>query len=227
VRDGHVRYAGRHVRRLRRDAELVGLGTLDEALAERALKELAQAAFPSSEGIVSLEAGPDAAGALRVLGTTRPLGPERPTWEALTAPFPHEGPTRFAGAKLSLRGRLEQAAVFARAGGADEALLLDEILWLVEGTRTNLFVVSEEGELLTPPLARGAVAGIARELALERIDAAQSGDVSHETLSRAREVVCVNAVRGARPVVRLDGRDVGGGRPGPWAARLARTLEED
>jgi branched-subunit amino acid aminotransferase/4-amino-4-deoxychorismate lyase len=34
-------------------------------------------------------------------------------------------------------------------------------------------------------------------------------------------------VRGAVPIVRLDGRPVGAGSPGPWAARLAAALDRD
>ena len=49
-------------------------------------------------------------------------------------------------------------------------------------------------------------------------------DVSRETLHAARELVAVNAVRGARPITELDGRPVGNGRPGPLARQLALTL---
>ena len=37
----------------------------------------------------------------------------------------------------------------------------------------------------------------------------------------------MNAVRGALPITRLEGRPVGDGKPGPWARRLAAALEAD
>ena len=51
--------------------------------------------------------------------------------------------------------------------------------------------------------------------------------VPERELRSAREIVVANAVRGARPVVRLDGRAVGDGRPCPWARRLDAALAED
>jgi branched-chain amino acid aminotransferase len=79
---------------------------------------------------------------------------------------------------------------------------------------------------VTPPLERGAVAGIAREVLLERVKELRCRDVSASDLRAAREVVAVNAVRGARPIVRLDGREIGTGQ-GAAHDRLARALEAD
>src|SRR5215813_5703124 len=76
----------------------------------------------------------------------------------------------------------------------------------------------------TPPGALGAVAGIAREVLLERVPELEERIVSLRELSRAAEIVAVNAVRGARAVVALDGRPVGAGVPGPASRRLDAEL---
>ncbi len=47
------------------------------------------------------------------------------------------------------------------------------------------------------------------------------------TLRAAQEIIAVNAVRGARPVVELDGAPVADGRPGPWSERFAEALDRD
>jgi branched-subunit amino acid aminotransferase/4-amino-4-deoxychorismate lyase len=115
----------------------------------------------------------------------------------------------------------------AREAGADEALLLDASGWLVEGARSAIIVVSARGEARTPPLARGAVAGVARAIALERVSGLAERDIERSELGAAAEIVAVNAVRGALPITRLDGRAVGDGLPGPWSRRLAAALADD
>jgi D-alanine transaminase len=102
--------------------------------------------------------------------------------------------------------------------------LLDATEHLIEGASSNLFVASREGALWTPPIASGAVAGIARSVALERIPEIEERDIAKPELLAAQELIAVNAVRGARPITRLNDRKVGEGRPGPWSARLAEAL---
>lgn len=207
-----------------RDAVQLGLSGLSETECLDALEALARRAFPDRAGCVRLEARRDARGRAHLVGSARELGPEPPVWSAVVSPLPHPGPSPWPGAKLTARDAYEAALRAAAASGAEEAVLLDAGDRLVEGARTNLVVALEPDDLRTPPLARGAVAGVARELALERQAELREDDVPLEALRRAREIVALNAVRGAVAVVRLDGRVVGDGRPGPWAARLARAL---
>ncbi len=110
--------------------------------------------------------------------------------------------------------------------GADEALLLDAAGFLVEGARSNVFVARPDGALVTPPLCRGAVAGVAREIVLERIPEAIEDDVGRELLMQAREVILVNAVRGAVRAESIDGRALAGGAA-PWTRRLRELLLSD
>jgi branched-subunit amino acid aminotransferase/4-amino-4-deoxychorismate lyase len=62
---------------------------------------------------------------------------------------------------------------------------------------------------------------------MERVPEVAERDVAAHALADAREIVATNAVRGARPITRLDGRRVGDGRAGPWSARLAAALATD
>jgi len=224
VRAGQPRLADRHAQRLRRSARTLRIGELDEASLLRAFDELAVAAFGDGDGVLRFQASRGGDDRIHIVGVPRPLGPERPEWSAIVAPFSHEGFTPYGGCKVS--SRLFHALAFeaARDAGADEAVLLDGSGRLVEGSRSNLFVVGAAGELATPPLARGAVDGIARGLILERIAAVAEIDIAGTELADARELIAVNAVRGARPITALDGRRVAGGRPGPWAARLTEAL---
>jgi D-alanine transaminase len=77
------------------------------------------------------------------------------------------------------------------------------------------------------PRARGGVHGVALEAALAAGVALVEHDLVREALGAVHELVATNAVRGARPIVALDGRPVGDGRPGPLAAALAAALSRD
>jgi branched-subunit amino acid aminotransferase/4-amino-4-deoxychorismate lyase len=227
VASGHPLRIEGHVQRLLRDARWLGLPDLDPALCRRALEELARAAFPEEDGILRLQASPEPGGGAHLLATPRPLGPEPTTWRAITADLPHPGPSPFGGAKVTPRPHFERAAEAARRAGVEEAILFDAQGRLVEGTRTNLLLVLEGGTLVTPPLSRGAVAGIARELVFERLPALMERDVDRDAVSRAREFIATNAVRGAVPIVQLDGRPIADGQPGPFAEELATLREAD
>jgi branched-subunit amino acid aminotransferase/4-amino-4-deoxychorismate lyase len=119
----------------------------------------------------------------------------------------------------SIAGRREAARA-----GADDALFVESDGRVSEATAGNLLVV-RRGRLRTPPPSSGCLPGVTRAVALSL--ARRAGlDVREEPiraadLGRADEILVTGSVVGILPVVRLDGRPVGDGRPGPVAARLA------
>lgn len=222
---GRVWHAERHARRLARDARLLGLGEVDEAAALRLLRELAAPTRGGGDAKLRLEARREA-GALRLLASSQPLEADPATWLAISAPRRHGGASRSSRAKTTARALYDEASEAARRAGAAEALLFDAAGFLVEGARTNVVVALRDGALVTPPLARGAQAGVARELLLERVGELAEADVAGAELAAARAILAINAVRGVRAIVRLDGRAVGDGCAGAWAERLARAFAE-
>jgi branched-subunit amino acid aminotransferase/4-amino-4-deoxychorismate lyase len=186
--------------------------------------------------MLRLQASRTAAGAPRLVGVALPLGEgpdpgalarEARNWSAQVAPFPHEGPRPWSGCKVTNRLLLALAADAARATGADEALLFDSQGRLVEGARSNLFIAGRDGALTTPPLERGAVAGIAREVVMERLPQIVERDAWLAQVREAEELIAVNAVRGAHSIASLDGRPVGHGTPSRWLGLIARALAAD
>ena len=222
-----VRWLERHQARLARDAPAFGLPAVAPAPIARAFAELGEAVFPGREGIVRLDARPDADGAPHLLAHTRELGPEPTTWRVALSPVDHPG----RGAPL-LRVKPTHFEAYARAREArtatpvDDVLMVDEKGHVVELARANVLIVDAAGQLVAPPIERGSVAG----LALEWIGDCEPGlrfeDISLARLAAAREVLASNAVRGVVPVVALDGRRVGDGRAGPVARRLAGQLPQ-
>jgi D-alanine transaminase len=222
-----VRFLERHVARLVRAAAELGLPALDPELARRGFRELAVAAFGAGPGVVRVQVSRDGEGALHVVGVPRALGPEPGTWSAVRFPLRRAGPGAAPGVKATGRLELALARQAAAEARADEALLIDALERLLEGARSNLVVVSRDGAAASPPVALGLVAGIARDVALERMPGIEEREIAAAELASAREIVALNAVRGARPIIRVDGAPVGDGRPGAWAERLAAALAED
>ena len=224
---GKPRFADRHASRIVRSARDLGLGEVDPETVRAALEELARAAFGGGDGVVRFQASRDGDGVLHLVGVPRGLGDEPDVWRAIVVALPHSGGGLAGGLKVSSRLTMALAGDAAREAQVEEALLLDGAGFLVEGSRSNMVVVPADGPPTTPPAAAGAVAGIARGVALERVTELVEQPISEATLRSAREIVALNAVRDACPIVELDGAPIGDGHAGPWAARLAEALERD
>ena len=213
-----------HVERLHRDIETLGLGRLRPEWIPRAFRELAAAAFGTGEGIVRLDAHAGTNGDVHVTGTPREIGSNPAAWKACLSSIRHRGAHAWSRVKLCADPDLAQARTERSQTEADEALLLDAAGYLIEGTRTNLIVISASGDALTPDLDRGGVQGIAYDLVCERIPEVRRRNIPVQHLRSARELIAINSVRGARAIVELDGIPIGTGRPGPWAERITKTL---
>jgi len=115
------------------------------------------------------------------------------------------------------------AKIEADNGGCEEALLLNAEGFISECTGDNVFIVKEE-HLMTPPLSAGALYGITRRVVMEM--AAESGlKVSEPNLTRydvfnADECFLTGTGAELVPVVKVDGRVIGSGKPGPVTERL-------
>jgi branched-subunit amino acid aminotransferase/4-amino-4-deoxychorismate lyase len=217
------------VRRLRRDAALLGLEAPDEEALLASIVALGREAFAEGAGIVRLALRPPAndARCAMLVGTTRALGPERRLWDVIRSALPHPGPSGFPGIKREGVAVYDAARDAAKHAGVDDVLLADARGRVVEGARSNVFVVRRDGALVTPPLAHGAVAGVAREIVLERVQEAREEAVPLAILADAREIVLVNAVRGAVRILTLDGGPVGRWDEASWTERLHALLVAD
>ena len=223
---GLPRFEARHVRRLERGARALRLPPVDARRVRAALSELSRAALPGGEGIVRLQISGDGSGGRHLIGVPRGLGADPPEWSAVTAPLTHPGPLLAGGHKLTNRLVQELASDEARDAGVDEALLFDPAGRLVEGARSNLIILDDAGPV-TPPLSRGAVAGVCLEILRERFPALREQDVDRKRLLAAREVLAVNSVRFVVPVGSLDGRPLASGEGGSLCAELGQALASE
>jgi len=115
------------------------------------------------------------------------------------------------------------AKIEANNAGVEEAVMLNAAGYVAEGTADNLFIV-KQGALATPPLSAGALYGITRATVIELAE--QAGlKVSEPNLTRydlfnADECFVTGTGAEIMPVVKIDGRVIGSGKPGPLTLRL-------
>ena len=122
------------------------------------------------------------------------------------------------------------AAQEARDRGFDEGILLNEDGHVAEGSAMNIFLV-REGRLVTPDVSQGILEGITRDslITLARDEMAvptEERAVDRTELYVADEVFLCGTAAEVAPVIRIDGRPVGTGRPGPLTLRLKKAFEE-
>lgn len=217
----------RHAERLRRDAARLGLDLPGRAEIERLIVERArEEPGLGRDGILRIEWSRAGEGPPRLLGTARALDERPSVWRAAIAETTHPGPGRRHNTKQIGVVAYDRARAEARSRALEEVLLFDDGGRLVEGSHTNLLVVTSEGELGTPALELGAVEGIGLAVVRESEPSLRSVVLDRADLLSARELMAVNIVRGLAPIVELDGEAVGDGQPGPWARRLGSLFLE-
>lgn len=116
----------------------------------------------------------------------------------------------------------------AREAGAYEAWFVDRDGFVTEGSSTNAWIVTDDGGLVTRSADHGILRGTARGVVMEltdhgRIPVEERSFTVAEALA-ACEAFITSATTIVTPVVRIDGKPVGDGRPGPVTARLRREF---
>ena len=118
------------------------------------------------------------------------------------------------------------AKIEANNGGCEEAVMLNAEGFVAECTGDNLFIV-KNGALFTPPLSAGALYGITRQTVIELAEAAglkvSEPNLTRYDLFNADECFLTGTGAEIVPVVKIDGRVIGTGKPGP----VTRQLVED
>lgn len=121
------------------------------------------------------------------------------------------------------------AKIEAVNAGCDEAIMLDSLGYVAECTGDNIFVV-KKNHLYTPPQCMGTLRGITRDTVLEI--APKSKIPVHEHVITRHEVYisdeCFLTGTAAQiiPVVKVDGRIIGNGKPGKITTLLIKKFKE-
>lgn len=112
----------------------------------------------------------------------------------------------------------------AREHGAYEAWQIDGDGMITEGTSSNAWILTAKGELITRPTGHDILAGITRQT-VKRVAADLQLSVVERPFSiaeaqAAREAFMTSATSYVTPIVKIDDRPVGDGKPGEVARRL-------
>ncbi len=227
VYDGTAFALTRHLRRLARSAAGLGLDAPDEALVRDGVAQVLQAAGTDAGRLrITVTAGYGPLGSGREPGAQTVVvaaSPAAPGATAKVARSPWVRNERSAVAGLKTTSYAENVVALADAAsrGADEAILANTLGDLCEGTGSNVFV-ERAGELVTPRLDVGCLAGITRELLLEwaldeglPVREAREGELPFSVLDDVAagraHLALAGSVRNIQPVVRLDDTDVEAG----------------
>lgn len=213
----------RHLERLVRSARGLGLADPDTDLVRDGVRAVLAAAPDAGRVRITVTGGIGPLGSDRESGEQTVLvmaGPGGPVSavRAIRVPWVRNERSAVVGLKTTSYAENVVAVSAAHAAGADEAYLANTRGELCEGTGSNIFV-ERGGEVLTPPLSSGCLAGITRALVLEW--AAQEGlpvresgrgelpfAVLDEAIAGGAHLLLASSVRTVAPVVALDGQPV-------------------
>jgi len=121
------------------------------------------------------------------------------------------------------------AKIEANLAGVPEALMLNTEDYVAECTGDNIFIV-KNGVLITPPPFVGILVGITRNTIIEL--AKQMGiKVEEKVFTRyevftADECFLSGTAAEAIPVVKVDGRPIADGKPGPVTKKIIEAFKE-
>jgi branched-chain amino acid aminotransferase len=240
---GRVFCLDRHLSRLARSAMVLGIGAaLDTAELERAVydtisaNELTDARIrltvTAGEGERSLSLPTSGSLTTMIVAEELVLPPSHAYENGIRAVI--VGGRRNSRSPLSgvkSIGYMESllARSKAAAAGADEAVMLNERGLVAECSTSNIFIVAA-GRLLTPSVDSGILPGITRDVVLELASGlgieTSECDVAVADLLDANEAFITNSVIEILPIVEVDKKPIGRGKPGVVTARLSEAYKE-
>ncbi len=121
------------------------------------------------------------------------------------------------------------AKIEAHQANAAEALMLNDQGYIAECTADNVFII-KNGTLYTPPVSAGSLRGITRGSVLDLAEEIgvpfKEGELTRYDVFVADECFLTGTAAELVPVVMVDSRRVGDGKPGPVTARLLAAFRE-
>jgi branched-chain amino acid aminotransferase len=230
VVDGRPFAVDLHLERLTRSALGLGLPAPDLDVVRRGMASVLEGE-PLTLGRVRITW----TGGLSPLGSDRgdgpsscvviaaPMDPWPETAAVCTVPWPRNERGALAGLKTTSYGENVRALALARTRDCGEAVFANLEGDLCEGTGTNVFYVVE-GELRTPTLASGCLAGITRALVLEWYGATEVDAPIEVLTDEASEIFLSSTTRDVQGIHRWNDRDLGA--PGPVTTEVRKAWQE-
>lgn len=219
----------RHLARLSRSAEHLGLPEPDHARVREAIEAVA-AECDYEVGILRVTwtggAGPlgsgHAFGPPTLVVADAPTAPTPETTSIVTLPWLRNERGAMTGVKTTSYAENVRGLGYAHDRDASEGIFVNTAGNVSEGTGSNLFVVLD-GEVVTSPLSSGALAGITRDLLLAWSPVVER-DLTLAEAQAADEVFLTSSLRDVQRVTRWDEQRYA--EDGPVVAELRRLFAE-
>jgi len=234
---GRIFEEGRHAARLARSGAIMGIGVPSGEELGEAMRAVMGAnggdyrrlrvTVMGGEGVVGSGRGGEVGSMGRLLVVASVLPEVAEVVRVRVVPWTRNERGALAGCKSTSYGENVVALSYARERGADEAIFGNTVGELCEGTGSNVFVV-RGGEVWTPPLSSGCLAGVTREVVLELCG--ELGIVAREEglplaeLGVSNEIFLTSTTREVQAVGEVDGVLVGEGMMGVVTGRLRRAF---
>jgi branched-chain amino acid aminotransferase len=228
--DGRPFAVTRHLERLVRSAVGLGLPEPDVAQFEEGIAAVVKAdpdipfgrlRITYTGGVSPLSSDRGTSGPT-MLVATQAINRPGATSAIVTVPWVRNERSAVSGLKTTSYAENVRALAYAKERGGSEAIFANTIGNLCEGTGSNIFCVYD-GELVTPTLESGALAGVTRALVLEWYGGVER-DVPLGHLHEAEEVFLTSTTRDIQAIHRVDGRDLPA--PGAITAQVAKIFTE-
>ncbi|MEU4194126.1 aminotransferase class IV [Kribbella sp. NPDC026611] len=228
--DGQPFAVTRHLDRLVRSAVGLGLPAPDVAQIEDGIAAVV-AADPGipfgrlrityTGGVSPLSSDRGTSGPT-ILVATQEIKHPASTSAIVTVPWVRNERSAVAGLKTTSYAENVRALAYAKERGGSEAIFANTVGHLCEGTGSNIFCVYD-GELVTPTLESGALAGVTRQLVLEWFGGVER-DVPLEAIYQAEEIFLTSTTRDVQAIQSVDAHDLTA--PGTVTAQVAKIFAE-
>jgi len=113
---------------------------------------------------------------------------------------------------------------YAAKQRAFEGIFIDGKGRVLEGTASNIFIV-KGSRILTPPL-RGILPGVTRGAVLGLGEDIKEATVTERALLGADEAFITGSVSGIVPLIKVDSKKIGSGRPGPVTREIQKNYKK-
>lgn len=240
IEDGQPFALTRHLERLTRSATGLGLDPPDHRAVREGIAATTEGQeLPFGRIRVTLTSGPGPLGSPRghkdstLVVITEPCDRPPATSSIATVPWTRNARGALTGLKTTSYAENALMVEHALARGASEAVMPNTAGLLCEGTGSNIFYVLD-GQLVTPTLGSGCLAGVTRALVLEwcagELDVVER-DETIDVLQRADEVFLAGTTRDVQGIGAVDDRTLMA--PGPvteqaaaiWARESAKGID--
>jgi len=222
----------RHARRLDRSLAGLGLRAADHSVIDAGIEAVlsgepiayGRLRYTVTGGVGPLGSDRDTS-PLTYIVTASPTTPSPATGKVVVVPWTRNERSATAGLKTTSYAENVVALAYAKERGGAEALFANSVGNLCEGTGSNVFVVVD-GQIVTPDLASGPLAGVTRELVMEWCReeglTVRAEPLPMFILTLADEVFITSTVKDVMAVHAVDDRPLPA--PGPVTAQVVEIF---